>query len=101
MIPNEKPGGKSTPKLKKAKSQPTTPIMEIDASDEDEIAMKTPPNVRKIRSRPNSAAVTPKSKLGTPRSKSGTPKGQSVLASKESLQKLETLLMKKKQKKQK
>ena len=93
----EKTNGKTTPKLKKAKSQPTTPIMEIDVSDED-IAMKTPPNVKKIRSRPNSAAVTPKSKLGTPSSKAGTPKAQSGLVSKESLQKLETLLMKKKQK---
>ena len=96
-INSEKPNGKTTPKLKKAKSQPTTPVMEIDVSDED-IAMKTPPNVKKIRSRPNSAAVTPKSKLGTPSSKAGTPKAQGGLVSMESLQKLETLLMKKKQK---
>ena len=88
--PNGTP--KVTPKMKKLKSRQTTPIMEID--EEEEIALKTPPNVKKVRSRPNSAAVTPKSKPGTP-------KAHSKLSSKESFQKLETLLMKKKQKRQK
>ena len=83
---------KVTPKMKKLKSRQTTPIMEID--EDEEIALKTPPNVKKVRSRPNSAAVTPKSKPGTP-------KAHSKLSSKESFQKLETLLMKKKQKRQK
>eukprot|EP00093_Oithona_nana_P014700 14700.XXX_418567_419316_1 [CDS] Oithona nana genome sequencing. len=54
-----------TPKMKKLKSRQTTPIMEID--EDEEIALKTPPNVKKVRSRPNSAAVTPKSKPGTPK----------------------------------
>ena len=82
-----------TPKMKKLNSRKTTPIMEID--EDEEIALKTPPNVKKVRSRPNSAAVTPKSKPGTP-------KGHySKLSSKESMQKLETLLLKKKQKRQK
>jgi nucleolar protein 15 len=48
-----------------------TPVMEVDVSDED-ISLKTPPHVKKIKSRSNSLA---NSAAGTPRgSKSGTPK---------------------------
>merc|ERR1712166_125294 len=55
-----------TPKSKTTKSALTTPIMEIDEDDED-IKLKTPPHVRKIKSRPNSAAATPKgSRNNTP-----------------------------------
>ena len=55
-----------TPKSKTTKSALTTPIMEIDEDDED-IKLKTPPHVRKIKSRPNSAAGTPKgSRNNTP-----------------------------------
>ena len=55
-----------TPKSKPTKSALTTPIMEIDEDDED-IKLKTPPHVRKIKSRPNSAAATPKgSRNNTP-----------------------------------
>lgn len=42
-----------------------TPTMEVDDSDGD-ITMKTPPKVRKIKSRSNSAAATPSSKVNTP-----------------------------------
>merc|ERR1712110_908834 len=59
-----------TPGRKVVKSAVTTPIMEIDESDED-IKLKTPPHVRKIKSRPNSTA---NSAAGTPRnSRNSTP----------------------------
>lgn len=54
--------GKSAQKPPKNK----TPVMEVDDSDED-ISLKTPPHVKKIKSRPNSAAATPKeSRTNTP-----------------------------------
>merc|ERR1711978_155181 len=52
--------------IKKKKSN--TPVMELD-SDDDEISLKTPPHVKKIKSRSNSAANTPRgqgSKTNTP-----------------------------------
>ena len=59
----------STPKTgsKKAlKSLATTPVMEIDDDDLD-IKLKTPPHVKKVKSRPNSAAATPRgSRNNTP-----------------------------------
>jgi nucleolar protein 15 len=48
-----------------------TPVMEVDVSDDD-ISLKTPPHVKKIKSRSNSLA---NSAAGTPRgSKSSTPR---------------------------
>merc|ERR1712088_920513 len=70
-----------TPGRKAAKSAATTPIMEIDESDED-IKLKTPPHVRKIKSKPNSAAATPKGGSTT-----STP-----INSKKSMAKLEKML---------
>merc|ERR1712012_687713 len=65
-IPEGEKSKVKTPKSKATKSAVTTPIMEIDESDED-IKLKTPPHVRKIKSRPNSAAATPKgSRTNTP-----------------------------------
>lgn len=55
-----------TPSKSGMKSLATTPIMEIDDSDED-IKLKTPPHVKKVKSRPNSTATTPKgSRNNTP-----------------------------------
>jgi len=69
-VPKEEESMMKTPKAKVAKSAATTPIMEIDEDDED-IKLKTPPHVRKIKSRPNS---TVNSAAGTPRnSKNSTP----------------------------
>merc|ERR1712110_345323 len=65
-------------KLIKTKKS-NTPVMELD-SDDDEISLKTPPHVKKIKSRSNSAANTPRgSKTNTPigsssSKKTGTPK---------------------------
>jgi len=47
--------------------------MELD-SDDDEISLKTPPHVKKIKSRSNSAANTP-SRGGLAGSKTNTPIG--------------------------
>lgn len=47
----------ATPKKILNKSSQKTPIMEVDESDED-ITLKTPPNVRKVKSRSNSAATS-------------------------------------------
>ena len=47
-----------------------TPVMEVDEDDLD-ITMKTPPNIKKVMSRNNSAL---NSAIGSPASKSGTPK---------------------------
>jgi len=57
-------------KLIKTKKS-NTPVMELD-SDDDEISLKTPPHVKKIKSRSNSAANTPRGGLG---SKTNTPIG--------------------------
>lgn len=49
------------------KKKATTPVMEVDVSDED-ICLKTPPHVKKIKSRSNSAATTPHgSNVNTPK----------------------------------
>ena len=71
--------------IKKKKSN--TPVMELD-SDDDEISLKTPPHVKKIKSRSNSAANTPRgSKTNTPigsssSKKTGTPKLGKAVAEK-------------------
>merc|ERR1711978_628488 len=71
--------------IKKKKSN--TPVMELD-SDDDEISLKTPPHVKKIKSRSNSAANTPRgSKTNTPigsssSKKTGTPKLVKAVAEK-------------------
>lgn len=81
-LPEE--GNVKTPKSAQKsgkKSVATTPVMEIDDSDED-IKLKTPPHVKKVKSRPNSAAATPKG------SRSNTP-------IKPNLAKLERMLSKK------
>lgn len=44
-----------------------TPIMAVD-QEEEEVSMKTPPNVKKVRSRGNSATATPNSGHNTPKS---------------------------------
>lgn len=66
-IPQVADSEMKTPGRKPSKSAMTTPIMEIDESDDD-IKLKTPPHVRKIKSKPNSVAGTPKggSKTSTP-----------------------------------
>jgi len=70
-----------TPSRKVVKSAVTTPIMEIDESDED-IKLKTPPHVRKIKSKPNSAAATPKGGSST----------RTPINTKKSMAKLEKML---------
>ncbi len=55
-----------------------SPVMEVDV-DEDEVMMKTPPNVRKVKSRGNSlagslASSTAASKAATPKAASGKKK---------------------------
>ena len=68
------------------KSLPRTPVMEVDESDVD-ITLKTPPNVRKIKSRSNSAAATPKG------SKTSTPVSSTNAVEKANMIKLEKVLM--------
>eukprot|EP00094_Tigriopus_californicus_P002174 TCALIF_02097-PA protein Name:"Similar to nifk MKI67 FHA domain-interacting nucleolar phosphoprotein-like (Xenopus tropicalis)" AED:0.24 eAED:0.24 QI:0/-1/0/1/-1/1/1/0/369 len=51
---------------KKLKGLSHTPIMAVD-QEEHEVSMKTPPNVKKVRSRGNSAAATPNSGRNTPK----------------------------------
>jgi len=84
--------GTTTPKLLDKKlikmKKSNTPVMELD-SDDDEISLKTPPHVKKIKSRSNSAANTPRgSKSNTPKIGSskktgtGTPKLGKAVAEK-------------------
>ena len=88
-----------TPKRKAGKkSTATTPVMEVDDSDED-ITLKTPPHIKKIKSRSNSVAGSlansrAASRTGTPRSavqsKSSTPSLGKTLAKKMIKQKADT-----------